>query len=62
MPPTIPMGVPTIAVVFARLFVSREDYGIRPFLVPLNDGQQMCEGVTARLVILSLRGKVSSNQ
>lgn len=55
MPPTIPMGLPTIAVVFARLLVEGEDYGIRPFVVPLNDGKQMCVGVTARFVNLFSR-------
>ena len=48
MPPTIPIGSPTISVVFACLLVDGEDYGIRSFLVPLNNGQQMCRGVTAR--------------
>ena len=52
MPPTIPTGSPTIAVVFARLLVQGEDYGVRPFVVPLNDGEQMCAGVTARFVNL----------
>ncbi|KDR69575.1 hypothetical protein GALMADRAFT_128519 [Galerina marginata CBS 339.88] len=50
MPPTIPAGTPTIAVVFARLLVKGEDYGLRPFVVPLNDGKQMCKGVKARLL------------
>ena len=52
MPPTIPIGSPTIAVVFARLLAEGEDYGIRPFVVALNDGEQMCAGVTARFVNL----------
>ncbi|KAI0790859.1 acyl-CoA dehydrogenase NM domain-like protein [Abortiporus biennis] len=50
MPPTIPAGKPTLAVVFARLIVNREDRGIRPFIVALNDGKQMCSGITARLL------------
>ncbi|KAH7913696.1 acyl-CoA dehydrogenase NM domain-like protein [Hygrophoropsis aurantiaca] len=50
MPPTVPVGTPTIGIVFARLLVDGEDRGIRPFLVPLNDGDQMCAGVTARLM------------
>jgi len=49
MPPTLPAGRPCIAVVFARLIVGKEDRGIRPFVVALNDGNQMCTGVTARL-------------
>jgi acyl-CoA oxidase len=48
MPPTVPVGIPTIAVVFARLVVGTEDRGIRPFVVPINDGCEMCSGVTAR--------------
>ncbi|KAF8148429.1 acyl-CoA dehydrogenase NM domain-like protein [Crassisporium funariophilum] len=50
MPPTVPTGAPTIAVVFARLMVKGENWGVRPFLVPLNDGKQMCTGVTAKLL------------
>ena len=45
MPPTVPAGHPTIGVVWAKLLVNGEDRGIRPFLVPLNDGKQMCVGV-----------------
>ena len=47
---TIPIGSPTIAVVFARLLVEREDYSIRPFVVPLNDGQKMCRGVASKVI------------
>ncbi|OCH86126.1 acyl-CoA dehydrogenase NM domain-like protein [Obba rivulosa] len=50
MPPTMPVGTPCIAVVFARLIVDGEDRGIRPFIVPLNDGDQMCKGVESRLL------------
>ncbi|KZT68683.1 acyl-CoA dehydrogenase NM domain-like protein [Daedalea quercina L-15889] len=51
MPPTGPFGsLPRVAVVFARLIVQGENRGIRPFLVALGDGHQMCKGVTARLV------------
>ncbi|KAF7968691.1 hypothetical protein HWV62_29700 [Athelia sp. TMB] len=50
MPPTIPAGAPCIAVVWAKLIVDREDRGIHPFLVPLNDGKIMCPGVTAKLL------------
>ncbi|KAI0089542.1 acyl-CoA dehydrogenase NM domain-like protein [Irpex rosettiformis] len=50
MPPTIPAGLPTIGVVWARLLVSDEDRGIRPFVVALNDGEQMCAGVKSRLL------------
>ncbi|KAF8992115.1 acyl-CoA dehydrogenase NM domain-like protein [Cyathus striatus] len=48
MPPTIPvLGIPCVAIVFARLYVNGEYRGIRPFLVSLNDGYSMCRGVTA---------------
>ncbi|KAI0923359.1 hypothetical protein AcV5_008933 [Taiwanofungus camphoratus] len=51
MPPTGPFGsIPRIAVVFARLVVNGENRGIRPFVVPLGDGKQMCKGVTSRMV------------
>ncbi|TDL17003.1 hypothetical protein BD410DRAFT_886239 [Rickenella mellea] len=51
MPPTGPYGgVIQVAVVFARLIVNKEDRGIRPFIVSLGDGKQMCKGVTARLL------------
>ncbi|KAI0790861.1 acyl-CoA dehydrogenase NM domain-like protein [Abortiporus biennis] len=50
MPPAIPVGKPAIGIVLARLIVDQEDRGIRPFVVPLNDGREMCQGVTARLL------------
>ncbi|KAI0633864.1 acyl-CoA dehydrogenase NM domain-like protein [Trametes polyzona] len=50
MPPTIPAGEPCVAVVYARLIVNGEDRGHRPFLVPLNDGKQMCTGVQSKLL------------
>ncbi|KAF9887215.1 hypothetical protein FE257_010469 [Aspergillus nanangensis] len=51
MPPSMPVaGIPRVAVVFARLVVDSEDRGIRPFLVPLNDGYEMCTGVTSTLL------------
>ena len=48
MPPTVPAGLPCVAVVFARLIVDGEDRGHRPFIVSLNDGKQMCAGVQSR--------------
>ncbi|KAI0738401.1 acyl-CoA dehydrogenase NM domain-like protein [Daedaleopsis nitida] len=50
MPPTMPAGLPCVAVVFARLIVGGEERGHRPFIVPLNDGKQMCAGVSSRLL------------
>ncbi|RPD78499.1 acyl-CoA dehydrogenase NM domain-like protein [Lentinus tigrinus ALCF2SS1-7] len=50
MPPTMPAGLPCVAVVFARLMVNGEFRGHRPFVVPLNDGKQMCAGVQSRLL------------
>ena len=52
MPPTVPAGLPTIAVVWAKLLVNGEDHGIRPFLVSLNDGKQMCAGVKSTYVFM----------
>ncbi|KIJ37817.1 hypothetical protein M422DRAFT_60902 [Sphaerobolus stellatus SS14] len=40
MPPTAPgTGIPSVAVVFARLIVAEEDRRIKPFMVKLYDGQ-----------------------
>ena len=50
MPPTVPAGLPCIGVVFAKLIVDGENRGHRPFVVPLNDGKQMCSGVQSRFV------------
>ncbi|KAI0656604.1 acyl-CoA dehydrogenase NM domain-like protein [Cubamyces menziesii] len=50
MPPTVPAGLPCVAVVFAKLIVNGEDRGHRPFIVPLNDGKQMCTGVQSKLL------------
>ncbi|KAJ7184614.1 acyl-CoA dehydrogenase NM domain-like protein [Mycena filopes] len=50
MPPTIPCGLPCIAVVMARLIENGVDLGIKPFLVPINDGKHMSAGVVARLL------------
>ncbi|KAI0633883.1 acyl-CoA dehydrogenase NM domain-like protein [Trametes polyzona] len=48
MPPTVPAGLPCIAVVFAKLVVNGQDRGHRPFIVALNDGKQMCTGVQCK--------------
>lgn len=49
MPASLPAGgLPRVAIVFARLYVEDQDRGIRPFLVPLNDGHEMCAGVICR--------------
>ncbi|RAL13275.1 uncharacterized protein BO97DRAFT_442692 [Aspergillus homomorphus CBS 101889] len=46
MPPSMPIaGTPRVALVMARLLVEGEDRGIRPFVVPINDGYRMCQGV-----------------
>ncbi|CAA7262230.1 unnamed protein product [Cyclocybe aegerita] len=50
MPPTAPMGDPTIAVVFAKTMVNGESHGIKPFLVPINDGVHMHKGVTCKVL------------
>ncbi|KAI0724922.1 hypothetical protein C8Q72DRAFT_643557 [Fomitopsis betulina] len=51
MPPTVPvLGRPCVAVVFAQLVVKNKRRGVRPFLVTLNDGTAMCEGITSRLL------------
>jgi hypothetical protein len=51
MPPTTPInGFPRVAVVMARLIVGGEDHGARPFIVKLNDGQTMSDGITSKYV------------
>ncbi|TCD66083.1 hypothetical protein EIP91_001841 [Steccherinum ochraceum] len=51
MPPTGPYGdMPRIALVMARLMVSGEDRGIRPFIVALGNGKEMCKGVSAKVM------------
>ncbi|CEJ55040.1 hypothetical protein PMG11_01318 [Penicillium brasilianum] len=50
MPPNTPRnGLPTIAVVIARLIVEGEDRGVRPFVVPMSDGTKMCTGITSKV-------------
>lgn len=49
MPSTAPNGImPCVGLVFARLVVHNEDRGIRPFIVHINDGAKMCNGIEAR--------------
>ncbi|MCJ1306634.1 hypothetical protein MMC25_000277 [Agyrium rufum] len=49
--PSMPVaGIPRIAIVMAKLVVEGEDFGIRPVVVALSDGTQMCKGVTSRLL------------
>ncbi|KAI0372497.1 acyl-CoA oxidase [Pilatotrama ljubarskyi] len=49
MPPTLPFGgVPRVAIVIARLVHRGAFKGLRPFLVTLNDGKEMSQGITAR--------------
>ncbi|OJD36606.1 acyl-dehydrogenase nm domain-like protein [Diplodia corticola] len=46
MSPTTPdAGMPSGAIIFARLIVDAEDRGVRPFWVLLHDSEQMEEGV-----------------
>ncbi|KAL4970661.1 putative acyl-CoA oxidase [Aspergillus stella-maris] len=47
-PTTTRSGLPVVALVIARLVVDDEDRGLRAFIVPINNGQEMCKGVTAR--------------
>ncbi|RAL14815.1 acyl-CoA dehydrogenase NM domain-like protein [Aspergillus homomorphus CBS 101889] len=50
MPPNTPRhGLPTFAVVIARLIVKGEDRGVRPFLVQMSDGVKMYPGITAKV-------------
>ncbi|CAG8364206.1 unnamed protein product [Penicillium salamii] len=49
MPPTTPRsGMPVIAIVMARLMKDNTFHGLRPFLVQLTDGKDMCKGVISK--------------
>lgn len=49
MPPTVPvLGKPCYAVIWAQLVVDGSKRGVRPFVVKLNDGVHMSEGITAK--------------
>lgn len=49
MPPTIPvLGRSCFSIVFAQLIVNGEKRGTRPFIVQLNDGIHMSEGICAK--------------
>ncbi|KAF8903470.1 acyl-CoA dehydrogenase NM domain-like protein, partial [Gymnopilus junonius] len=50
MPPTKPMGDPCVAIVFASTIVEGENYGIKAFLVPINDGVNMHPGVICKVL------------
>lgn len=51
MPPTVPvLGKPCYAVVWSKLIVDGENRGVRPVVVQLNDGKNMCKGITAKSV------------
>jgi hypothetical protein len=53
MPPTAPVGLPCVAVVFARAFINREDRGVKPFLIKLiNDGKNMSPRIMCKWVIM----------
>jgi acyl-CoA oxidase len=54
MPPSIPCGIPSDGIVFARLLVDGEDRGVKPFLVPIHDGNSMHPGITAKFVSVRL--------
>lgn len=50
MPPTTPVGIPCVAIVFARTMVNGEDHGIKPFVVNLHNGQEMMAGIVSKLL------------
>jgi hypothetical protein len=54
MPPTTPLGnIPKIGVVHAKLIVGGEYKGLRMFVVPLNNGAEMCKGISSKYVPFS---------
>ena len=49
MPPTTPRGgMPIIAIVMARLIDGDRECGIRPFLVQIGNGKEMCKGIVSK--------------
>ncbi|KAJ7352300.1 acyl-CoA dehydrogenase NM domain-like protein [Mycena albidolilacea] len=50
MPPTAPVGVPCVAIVFARTLIRGEDCGIKPFLIELHNGKDMSPGVVCKVL------------
>ena len=54
MPPSVPCGIPSDGIVFARLLVDGEDRGVKPFLVPIHDGRSMHPGITAKFASVQL--------
>jgi acyl-CoA oxidase len=51
MPPTVPvLGRPCTAIIWAQLVVDGVKKGVRPFIVPLNDGKRMYKGITSKSV------------
>ncbi|TGJ80501.1 hypothetical protein E0Z10_g8262 [Xylaria hypoxylon] len=51
MPPTSPWaGVGRVGVVFARLIVNEADHGVKPFIVYLNDENELLPGITSQLL------------
>ncbi|CCM05800.1 uncharacterized protein FIBRA_08034 [Fibroporia radiculosa] len=50
MPPTSPLGIPCVAVVFARMMVGGDDHGVKPFVVQLHDGKDMAKGIVCKLL------------
>jgi hypothetical protein len=45
---TIPCSIPAVGIVFAKLIVKDQDFGIRAFVLPFNDGTNMMPGITAK--------------
>ena len=54
MPPTTPVGIPCVAIVFARTMVNGEDHGIKPFVVNLHNGQEMMAGIVSKYAVIGL--------
>ncbi|KAH8833773.1 hypothetical protein DL96DRAFT_1578360 [Flagelloscypha sp. PMI_526] len=50
MPPTSPLGMASVGVVFAQLIHNGQHYGLRAFVVPITDGNLMTKGITCKLL------------
>ncbi|KAK2022059.1 hypothetical protein LX32DRAFT_711042 [Colletotrichum zoysiae] len=51
-PTTLLASIPRLAVVFARLFVSGEDRGVKPFVVNINTTGGIVAGITSRILFV----------
>jgi hypothetical protein len=47
--------MPRCGIVFARLIVNGDNRGVRPFIVAIGDGKNMCKNIISQYVMVSLK-------